>query len=167
MNDDKPEITLEAGGAKIPVQRVVSPLLPCPFCGGKAERCDCDEDCCNRIVCKNCRMEMVSDLDDFEHNVNVWNKRKWQSWFESNDVKPKLYKKVLVKLINGSGKRRKALAEYIPEKTVIAEDFMHDYWIDDHPDEEYAPAGWYEMTEEHEVQYPLTGEITHWMYLEG
>jgi len=72
----------------------------------------------------------------------------------------------LVKLINGVGKRRKALAEYIPEQTVLAEDFMHDYWIDDHPDEEYAPAGWYEMTEEHEVQYPLTGEITHWMYLE-
>jgi len=70
---------LENRAGKIPQERVVSHLLPCPFCGGKAEKCDCEEDCCNRIVCKNCHMEMVSDLDDFKHNVNVWNERKWQS----------------------------------------------------------------------------------------
>jgi len=90
-----------------------------------------------------------------------------RQWVLAEDEKPKLYSKVLVKLINGAEKKRKALAEYIPEKTVRAEDFMHDYWTEDHPDEEYAPAGWYEMTEEHEVQYPLSGEITHWMALES
>ncbi len=63
-------------------------LKPCPFCGGEATKCPCSEPDCNRIKCKKCGVEIVVDLDDYQHNVNLWNTR---PSIPDKDMKLKLY----------------------------------------------------------------------------
>jgi Lar family restriction alleviation protein len=57
-------------------------LLPCPFCGGEAERIDIpdkDDGDCNAggscIQCKNCLASTALYFDRKENLVSLWNKR--------------------------------------------------------------------------------------------
>ena len=53
----------------------VSDLLPCPFCGGKAARCDCTTRGCGRVVCNACGIELVHKPGDFQATARAWNRR--------------------------------------------------------------------------------------------
>lgn len=64
------------------------------------------------------------------------------------------------------------MAEYIPARTVLFEDYMDDdYCGDDFGDYDeendcyWTREGWYEWQSETDVNYFLTAKVTHWMPL--
>lgn len=64
------------------------------------------------------------------------------------------------------------MAEYIPPRTVLFEDYMDDDYCGDDwgdYDEEndcyWTREGWYEWQSETDVNYFLTAKVTHWMPL--
>lgn len=69
--------------------------------------------------------------------------------------------KLIVTYLNQLDRRRTVMARYFPPETL---DWHDDYgWEEDAA--AYAPEGWYEETETHEVVMPLPEAPTHWMPL--
>ena len=58
-----------------PFASALNGLLACPFCGGKAIKCDCEDEECNYIICKECGVEAVWCDSDYEINKLSWNMR--------------------------------------------------------------------------------------------
>lgn len=88
-------------------------------------------------------------------------------WINAKKTKPTKLTKVLVVFVNSLGSRKMTFAEYVPEKEVLEEDYLDwEYCDDNNYDEEtgqaWAPAGWYELTEEQDVDRRINGTITHW-----
>lgn len=71
-------------------------------------------------------------------------------------------RKLLIGYPNQLRKWRTVTAKYYPPQTLRLHD-DHDDW--DTEGDGYAPEGWYEETETHEVILPLECEPTHWMPL--
>jgi hypothetical protein len=93
-------------------------------------------------------------------------------WRAVREELPENEKKVIVYFKNECGHGRRTTAEYIREKTVLAEDYLSDEWSDgfEEYDEEkdcyWTPSGWYEQQEITEVNFYLGKDIiTHWMPL--
>jgi len=66
--------------------------------------------------------------------------------------------------------RLQTIAMHIPYMTVKEGDFMDDqFWGDgdynEKEDEFYTPEGWYEWQSEPDINWKLSGEVTHWMPL--
>jgi len=94
-------------------------------------------------------------------------------WINVKDKKPKCQQKVLVFFKNSCDMKIIAMAQYIPPKTVLEEDFIAEEWWEDqslseHDEKEdcyWVIEGWFEYSEEAEMQYKIVDKITHWMEL--
>jgi hypothetical protein len=86
-------------------------------------------------------------------------------YLKIKNATPMLYKHSLIRFINYQGMVRYTIAEYVPEDTIPAEDFMSEEWFEcpDNEYELYAPEGWYEVNHEYDFMMPISGEVTHFM----
>ncbi|MGE5452216.1 MAG: DUF551 domain-containing protein [Acidobacteriota bacterium] len=84
------------------------------------------------------------------------------AWFSIDEKKPPTNKPVLIHYLNEHQRSQIVRAHYIPAKTVEAneDDATEEY--DAETDTYYVQAGWYEDNSESEVNYGITGNVTHW-----
>ena len=93
------------------------------------------------------------------------------AWRDASVVKPDKLTPVLVTGKGLAGQKFTTLAEYIPPRTVLEEDYIADEYIgeecaeyDDEKDCYWVKEGWFEYAYVAEIHYSLLGfEITHWM----
>lgn len=88
-------------------------------------------------------------------------------WIDVNKQKPRSQKRVLA-----FSSRRAVMAQYIAPKTVLSEDFLSDdYDISDYKEYDggndcyWVIEGWWEISEEANLNCNISGEVTHWMPL--
>lgn len=91
-------------------------------------------------------------------------------WIKVEERLPENTKRVMVLYRNQLKKRRVTIAEYVPYRTILAEDFL----TDDCPDEFYSseydekndcywtPQGWYESNYQADINWHIGEKITHW-----
>lgn len=92
-------------------------------------------------------------------------------WIPVSERLPESERTVLAFYLNSHGKGRRVRAEYIAAKTKSADDGWDsdepaDY--DEHADEYFWPAGWYEVMDNWDDLTHMViheGEVTHWMPL--
>lgn len=92
-------------------------------------------------------------------------------WIHVSERLPESERTVLAFYLNSHGKGRRVRAEYIAAKTKSADDGWDsdepaDY--DEHADEYFWPAGWYEVMDNWDDLTHMViheGEVTHWMPL--
>lgn len=99
-------------------------------------------------------------------------------WIDINEEQPKPQQRCYViceniykELSNGVYKEKttkfQTMAEFIPFKTVLAEDYMDDNFseifdYDELKDEYFTPEGWYEWSSSADVNWQLSAKVTHW-----
>lgn len=89
-------------------------------------------------------------------------------WRDARAEKPDFGRRVIVVVRLSNGVLMNTLADYVPYRFVLAEDYMSE---DTDPDvldvgedgKEYVPEGWWEYTIEGEVSYRLSGDVLYWM----
>ena len=88
-------------------------------------------------------------------------------WIKTDAEKPKALEKVLAYGLNALGKGRIVMAQYIPPKTVLSEDFLSDEFgcecdeYDEENDCYWVTEGWWESSEEADTNWQISLKITH------
>jgi hypothetical protein len=93
-----------------------------------------------------------------------------QRWISVDEEKPPTKTMLLVKIDRGDGKTWTILAEFIPAKTVYAEDFFEDYdeeymEYDESEDMYYVPETWVECSY-FGVSNMFSAKVIEWRLLE-
>jgi len=68
---------------------------------------------------------------------------------------------------NENGTRYQTMAEYVPPRTVLFEDYMFDEYgtegdYDEDTDQFYTFEGWYEWQQESDIKWLITGKVIAW-----
>lgn len=118
-----------------------------------------------RNMCRSCTEGYIENLED--DNVDLRSRLKEHEWTRVEDGLPEKMQRVAVVFNNSSGLIRKAMAEYVPKKEVLAEDYISDEYDDfcDHDKEndiDYAPEGFYEYNYGSDICMHMSTDITHW-----
>ena len=90
------------------------------------------------------------------------------NWIPSDKEKPRPGQKVLAYGLNCLGKGRFVMAQYLPHKTVLSEDFYTDEPAanyDKEADCYWVAEGWREVSVESEIIMMISFDISHWMPL--
>lgn len=123
-------------------------------------------------------LERISDEHIFSDNpksiqellVAYHHHRLDKAWVSVKDRLPKALQPVLAIVKDQYGESR-VLVEYVPPKTVLAEDFVNEESGDglDEYDEEkdcyWTKEGWFEWQREAEIHFLICGDVTHWQHL--
>ena len=94
-----------------------------------------------------------------------------QRWIPVEEELPEKLKMVFVKC-NNNGKIYTTTAQFVPEKTVLASDFLDDdssedcSEYDEEIDDYYVISGWWEYQTEVDINWKISSEITHWRPIE-
>ena len=88
-------------------------------------------------------------------------------WTNPEVALPKKGQKVIVVVRTHWDKRHMTVAEYIPPRTVLAEDFMDpdtdsDFFDVAEDGTEYTPRGWYEMPLTPDINYYISDMVEWW-----
>jgi len=91
-------------------------------------------------------------------------------WIPVEEGLPKNQKRVDVYYFNELGKIRVTVAEYIPEETILAEDYLsdecpekfHSKGYDKENDCYWTPEGWYESTYHGDINWYIGEKIIGW-----
>ncbi len=92
-------------------------------------------------------------------------------WTKISDIVPISGRKVLVCFTDKHNKHYRTIATYIAPKTVLAEDFLNEDYdngfseYDEEKDCYWSPGGFYEYQYESDVNFYISGTVTHWMPL--
>jgi len=93
-------------------------------------------------------------------------------WIDISKRQPQARQCVLACFTNKHGHTWRVIADYIPHRTILAEDYLCEdafdcEWLDyDQENEcEWTPEGFYEFTYEGEINHFLSNPVTHWMPL--
>lgn len=91
-------------------------------------------------------------------------------WINIEERKPEKLRRVLVAFKNSYGKIFITIAEYVPPKEVLAEDFLSEdcdnfQEYDEEKDCYWTPSGFYEWTHEGDINYFLSEKINFWTEL--
>lgn len=98
---------------------------------------------------------------------------KIDKWISVEKELPPSCQKVIVVFENTCGNIRCTTSQYTAPKTVLADDFLDNIENDCSTLEDYDEQndcfwvieGWWEFSEEAEIQYQLSNKVTHWMRL--
>lgn len=90
-------------------------------------------------------------------------------WIRISVKHPTPCKTVLVVFENKHGGRFVTMAQYVPPKTILSDDFLSEEAMgngfeeyDEEKDCYWTPAGWYEWQYVAEQHYFLDERVTHW-----
>ena len=90
-------------------------------------------------------------------------------WINADEIKPPKVKSVLVVFKNIYGHTHITIAQYVPPKSVLAEDFLNEEADYDEYDEEkdcyWCKEGWFEYQYSADINYLMDDEILFWAYL--
>lgn len=92
-------------------------------------------------------------------------------WISIKDRLPESNKRVFVYWKNSYNNGRTSPAVYIPDKTILSEDFLDPEYCegfeiyDEEKDCYWTPKGWYEMQYVTDMNYFISDEILYWMPL--
>lgn len=110
--------------------------------------------------------QLIGILDELERLQES------ERWHKYPDEKPKKLKRKLIscKYPNRySGKPIQLIAQYVPPKTVLADDFLSDELdcenvqeYDEEKDCYWVVEGWWECSEEAEYNYQISGDVIEW-----
>ena len=96
-----------------------------------------------------------------------------QRWIPVEEELPNKLITVLVKLKSSySEKEYTTTAQYVPSRSVLAEDFCNEDWEEDmfdhdeETDTDWCPTGWFEWQTVTDTNWMLTDEVTHWRPIE-
>ncbi len=92
-------------------------------------------------------------------------------WIMVEEDVPKNLKRVLVIYYNDLGKKRTTVAEYVRDRTVLAEDYLSDdcpeeFYSSEYDEEKdcyWTPFGWYESTYCGEMNLQISEKVICWM----
>lgn len=96
-----------------------------------------------------------------------------QRWIPVDEELPEPLVKVFVKILSVNNKEFVITAQYVPPRTVLAEDFLDpdysDLELEDYDKENdifYVVEGWWEHTYEADVNYMISDKVTSWRPIE-
>lgn len=92
-----------------------------------------------------------------------------QVWIPIEEKQPVACKPMLVVFVTRYNQRFVTMAQYVPPKTILADDFLSEEAMgngfeeyDEEKDCYWTPAGWYEWQYVAEQHYFLDEKVTHW-----
>lgn len=96
-----------------------------------------------------------------------------QRWIPIDEELPPALQKVLIKVINSHKKVSTIMAQYVPSKTILEEDFLDPEYndgsltdYDEENDTYYVIEGWWEDHYEADTNFMITDIVTHWRPIE-
>ena len=92
-----------------------------------------------------------------------------QRWIPVEEEMPEQNKAVnVIVLSTTTGKQCRTIAYFIPEKTILAADFLEDdaedlEVYDENIDDYWVKEGWFEYQTEAETHWFISDKVTHWL----
>ena len=101
------------------------------------------------------------------HLSSVFEELAKHQWVGVDDRMPEKLQRVSVVCCTKDGKRFETMAEYVPKREVLHEDYIsedsHDFYdYEEETNTNWAPAGWYEWQVSTDTNWYISEGVTHW-----